>query len=261
MEVIIDKDAKTSSLRAARLVCRFLRSKPNAVLGLATGGTPLMLYSALAEFYRKGEVGFSQVTTFNLDEYVGLRSGDANSYRSFMDGNFFDKIDIDKSRTHVPDGNTEDIATECANYERAIRAAGGIDLQILGIGKDGHIGFNEPSSSFTSRTRLKILAPETLADNARFFGGDKSAVPHRAITMGIGTIMEARSIFLLAYGEGKAAAVAGMVEGALTAKLPASILQMHPQAKIFLDEAAASRLELADYYKKISADLIAEGKI
>jgi len=220
-----------------------------------------MLYSALAEFHKMGEVGFSQVATFNLDEYVGLPVGDPNSYRSFMDANFFDKIDIDKARTHILDGNAKDIAAECESYERAIRAAGGLDLQILGIGKDGHIGFNEPSSSFSSRTRLKSLAPETLADNARFFGGDKSAVPARALTMGIGTIMEARSIFLLAYGAGKADAVAGMVEGALTAKLPASILQMHPHTKIFLDEAAASKLELSEYYKKISADLASEGQI
>ncbi len=251
MEVIIDKTPEISSANAAAEIAKLLKAKPRAVLGCATGGTPLKLYADLISMCENGEISFAGVRTFNLDEYVGLGPDDPNSYRRFMDENFFDRIDIKKSNTRVPDGLAKDIPAFCSEYEKEIKDAGGIDLQILGLGSDGHIGFNEPSSSLCSRTRIKTLAPQTLLDNARFFGGNADAVPKYAITMGIGTIMDARSVVLLAFGEGKADAVAKMVEGGISAMLPASVLQMHENAKVFVDEAAASKLANIDYYKYV----------
>ena len=249
MEIIIQNDVVAGSQAAARVVARLVREKPDAVLGLATGGTPLRLYRELVRMHREEGLDFSRVTTFNLDEYIGLPAGHEQSYHRFMQENLFDHINIRVENVHIPDGMTNDVQAFCAAYEQAIADAGGIDLQVLGIGSDGHVGFNEPTSSFASRTRIKTLTRRTVADNARFFGGDESSVPHHCITMGIGTIMEARRIVMLAFGETKADAVAAAVEGPVASILPASILQHHPTAKIFIDEAAASKLRLANYYR------------
>ncbi len=249
MEVIIYPDKESANRAAADFVANALRRNPHMVLGLATGETPLGLYSNLIKMNACGQISFAGVTSFNLDEYVGIDKNDENSYARYMRDNFFDKIDIDISNTHIPDGMAEDIRQSCRAYEKSIRDAGGIDLQILGIGSDGHIGFNEPTSSLASRTRMKTLTSETIQDNARFFGGDPDAVPRHVLTMGIGTILEADTVILLAYGVSKAAAVAAMAEGPITSMIPASALQMHPSVKIFLDEPAASKLKLADYYK------------
>ena len=221
-----------------------MREKPNAVLGLATGSTPLLLYRALARM----KLDWRKVTTFNLDEYIGLPNEHEQSYHSFMWENLFRHVNISKKYVHIPDGMTRDIPGFCARYEKQIRIAGGIDLQVLGIGTDGHIGFNEPTSSVASRTRIKTLTRQTLKDNARFFdSADK--VPHHVITMGLGTIMEARQCLLLAFGAKKARAIATAVEGPITSLSPASILQMHPNVKVCLDNAAAAKLKRAEYFR------------
>ncbi len=253
MEIIIKENGEAASEAAARVVARLVREKPNAVLGLATGSTPLVLYRKLIRLHKEDGLDFSQVTTFNLDEYVGLEKEHEQSYHSFMWKNLFSQINIHPEKVHIPDGMADDIPLSCATYEAAIIANGGIDLQVLGIGSDGHIGFNEPTSSFASRTRNKTLTQQTVSDNARFFDGDENKVPHHCITMGIGTIMDARMNLMLAFGEGKAEAVAAMVEGAVTSMMPASILQHHPAAKVFIDEPAASELKLSDYYRWVYA--------
>jgi glucosamine-6-phosphate deaminase len=248
MEIIIKKDADSGSCAAARLVATLIQEKPNAVLGLATGSTPLRLYKELIRMHKEEGLDFSRVTTFNLDEYIGLPADHEQSYYRFMWDNLFSHINIKPENVHVPDGMTDDVPAFCAAYEQAIVDAGGIDLQVLGIGSDGHVGFNEPTSSFASRTRIKTLTRQTVADNARFFDGDESRVPRHCITMGIGTIMDARMNILLAFGDNKADAVAATIEGPVAAMMPASILQHHPAAKMFIDEAAASKLSLSDYY-------------
>ena len=244
MEIIIQANPEAASGIAARFVARLLRAKPDAVLGLATGSTPLRLYRKLVQ----EKLDWSRVTTFNLDEYVGLEPGRPQSYHSFMWGNFLHHINIAKKNVHIPDGQVQDIPDFCRRYEEQIRAAGGIDLQVLGIGTDGHIGFNEPASSLASRTRIKPLTNRTRRDNALFFENE-SQVPHHVITMGIGTIMEAREILLLAFGKNKSGAVARTVEGPITAMNPASVLQMHPAAKMVLDKAAAAKLKKTAYYR------------
>lgn len=244
MEVIIQPDPAAASAVAARIIAQQLREKPNLVLGLATGSTPLLLYRALIEM----KLDWSRVTTFNLDEYVGLPVEHPQSYHAFMWENLFRHVNIRPENVHIPDGLTKDIPQFCRQYEERIRAAGGVDVQVLGIGTDGHIGFNEPTSSLASRTRIKTLTAETRRDNAHFFGAE-SAVPHHVITMGIGTIMEARQCVLLAFGTGKAPAVAAAIEGPVTSMNPASVLQMHPAAKFVLDEAAAARLQRAEYFR------------
>ena len=249
MEIIIKKDALEGSHAAARVVARLVQEKPTAVIGLATGSTPLVLYKELIRMHKEEGLDFSQVTTFNLDEYIGLPRDHEQSYYTFMWENLFSQINIKAENAHLPDGMADDVPAFCAGYERKISEVGGIDLQVLGIGSDGHVGFNEPTSSFASRTRIKTLTRQTVADNARFFDGDESQVPHHCITMGIGTIMDARMNLMLAFGEGKAEAIAATVEGAVASIMPASILQHHPSAKIFIDEAAASSLKLADYYR------------
>ncbi|MEP4077236.1 glucosamine-6-phosphate deaminase [Haloferula sp.] len=249
MEIIIKENEQLASEAAAKVVARLVREKPNAVLGLATGSTPLMLYKELVRLHQEEGLDFSQVSTFNLDEYIGLSPDHEQSYRRFMNKNLFNHINIEMDNTHVPDGMTDDIPGACAAYELAILDEGGIDLQVLGIGSDGHVGFNEPTSSFASRTRIKTLTQQTVADNARFFCDDESKVPNHCITMGIGTIMDAKMNVMLAFGEGKAAAVAATIEGAVTSMIPASVLQHHPTAKIFIDEGAASTLTLSDYYR------------
>lgn len=242
MEIIIQPTPEAATSVAARIIARLLREKPDAVFGLATGSTPLLLYRELIAL----KLDWRRVTTFNLDEYVSLPREHAQSYHSFMWENLFKHVNIAKKNVHIPDGNTKDIPKFCATYEREIRAAGGIDLQVLGIGTDGHIGFNEPTSSLASRTRIKTLTRQTVRDNARFFGSE-DRVPHHVITMGIDTIMEARQNLLLAFGAKKARAIAEAVEGPITAISPASILQMHPVTKVCLDEGAASMLKRADY--------------
>ena len=249
MEIIIQPTPEEATGIAARIIARLLREKPDAVLGLATGSTPLRLYQMLIGM----RLDWSRVTTFNLDEYIGLPREHPQTYHSFMWENLFRHVNIAPENVHIPDGNAADIPAFCAAYEERIRAAGGIDLQVLGIGGDGHIGFNEPSSSLASRTRIKTLTPQTRRDNARFFGSE-DLVPFHVITMGIGTIMEARTNLLLAFGENKAAAIAGMVEGPVAANNPASVLQLHPSVKVCLDEGAASKLQRADYYRWVFAN-------
>jgi glucosamine-6-phosphate deaminase len=244
MEIIIQPNPAAATAVAARIIARLLREKPDAVLGLATGSTPLLLYRTLIEM----NLDWSKVTTFNLDEYIGLPRGHPQTYHSFMWENLFQSINISKDRVHIPDGTAADIPASCADYEARIREAGGIDLQVLGIGTDGHIGFNEPTSSLASRTRIKTLTRQTRQDNARFFGSE-SEVPQHVITMGIGTIMEARTNLLLAFGANKARAIAQAVEGPITAVNPASVLQMHPVVKVCLDEPAAGELRRADYFR------------
>ena len=248
MEVIIQPDAQSASVVAARYISHLLRDKPDAVIGFATGNTPILLYNELARKHREGHIDFSRVTTFNLDEYVGLPPEHPASYRSFMFKHLFDHINVPRERIHIPDGMAADIPSFCEEYEQRIRKAGGIDLQILGIGTEGHIGFNEPTSSLGSRTRIKTLTPRTCRDNAYLFGGEHK-VPKHVVTMGIGTIMEARECVLLAFGKSKAQAVARTVEGPVTAMMPASILQMHPVVKLMADEGAASLLQNTSYYR------------
>lgn len=250
MEIIIQKSPEDASALLAKRIACLVRSKPDAVLGLATGGTPLGLYKEMIRLHREEGLDFSEVRTFNLDEYVGLAPSHPASYCNFMREMLFQHININPSRTFVPSGLVagNEIEAYCARYEKEIRQIGGIDIQLLGIGSDGHIGFNEPSSSLASRTRIKTLTQRTRDDNARFFG-NPSEVPHHVITMGIGTIMDAREIVLLATGESKSTAIAAAVEGPITASCPASILQMHPQAKIYLDEHSASKLSRRDYYR------------
>jgi glucosamine-6-phosphate deaminase len=253
VEVIIAPDAGEASAEAARIAAALIRVKPGAVLGLATGSTPLQFYAALIQMHVHKGLDFSRVTTFNLDEYVGLPPDHPHSYARFMREHFFSRINIPPERIHIPDGMAGDIPAHCAAYEAAIRAAGGIDLQLLGIGSDGHIGFNEPTSSLGSRTRLKTLTPQTLRDNARFFTS-QDQVPRHVITMGVGTILDARRCLVLAFGDGKAQAVANMVEGPVTADVPASALQFHPSCTLLIDEAASVRLKRADYYRWVYAN-------
>jgi glucosamine-6-phosphate deaminase len=248
MEVIIQPDAKAVSKVAARIFARQFDEKPNSVLGLATGSTPTGLYLELVKLGNANLVDFSLAVTFNLDEYVGLPPEHPQSYHSYMRHHFFDHVNIPAANITLPNGLAKDIPKHCEEYERKIKKAGGIDLQLLGIGTEGHIGFNEPSSSLSSRTRIKSLTPQTIRDNAVHFGSE-DAVPRHVITMGVGTIMEARHCLVLALGESKAQAVANMVEGPITADCPASILQMHPKCTVIVDEPAASRLRRAEYYR------------
>ena len=242
VEILPDYDAVSE--RAARLVSEEIRRRSlrtgHAVLGCATGSTPIGLYQRLISRDDPEGPDFSRVTRFNLDEYVGLTPEHPQSYWHFMREHLFDHVGIDTDRIHMPDGMAADLDAACAAYERSIEEAGGIDLQILGIGSNAHLAFNEPGSSLGSRTRVQTLTAKTLADNARFFG--EEAQPHEAVTMGLGTIMEARKLLMLASGTGKAAAVRAALEGPVTAMCPASVLQMHPHAYILLDEDAASAL-------------------
>lgn len=247
MEVIIKPDASEVSKEAALIFLDRLERKPASVLGLATGSTPLGLYAELVALCRAELIDFSRATTFNLDEYVGLGPAHPQSYAAFMREHLFAHVNLPPESAHLPDGLSKDIAQHCEDYEEAIRRAGGIDLQLLGLGRDGHIGFNEPSSSLTSRTRLKTLTAKTISDNARFFDSAHE-VPHHVITMGVGTIMEARHCVVLAMGEGKAEAVAAMAEGPITADCPATALQWHRKCTLIIDEAAAGRLRRREYY-------------
>lgn len=248
MEVIIQEDARSAGRRAADIITRLIRRNPRLVLGLATGSTPLPLYEELTRRHREEGLDFSHVTTFNLDEYLGLPRDHPCSYHRFMRENLFDHINVPDRQIHIPDGMTEDVPATCHAYEQAIDAAGGIEIQVLGIGANGHIGFNEPSSSLASRTRIKTLSRDTIAANARFFGSEDK-VPRHVLTMGVGTIMDCRRCLLMAFGEEKANAVAEMVEGPISARVPATVLQLHRRTYVMLDRAAASRLELREYYE------------
>ncbi|HEY2841746.1 MAG TPA: glucosamine-6-phosphate deaminase [Pirellulales bacterium] len=250
MRVIVEQDMSGVSQVGAKVVAALVRRKPTCVLGLATGGTPLGMYAELIRLHREEGLDFSRVVSFNLDEYVGLGPTHPQSYRYFMQQNLFDQINIDPRNTHVPDGRALDFESYCEQYEKMIRDEGGIDLQVLGIGSDGHIAFNEPGSSLGSRTRLKTLTEETVRDNARFFGSEE-AVPRLAITMGVGTILESRQCLLLACGSAKARAVRDTIEGPVTAQVTGSALQFHRDVIAILDHEAARLLERRDYYRQV----------
>ncbi len=252
MRICICDDYEHVSRGAALEIARLLNSKPNAVLGLATGSTPLGLYQELIRMHRDEGLDFSKVTTFNLDEYVGLTPGNPQSYHHFMHENLFRHINVSPQNIHIPSGTTDNYDNYCQWYEQRIVDCGGIDLQVLGVGSDGHIAFNEPSSSLGSRMRIKTLARQTIQDNARFFARPDD-VPIYAITMGVGTILEARSIVLLAHGESKAAAIAATIEGPVTSMITASALQLHRDVVCYLDRAAASSLTMIEYYEWIEA--------
>jgi len=254
MEVIILPDPIEIARVFADAIVRLLAAKPRAVIGLATGSSPLAIYDELARRCAAGEVSFAQASAFQLDEYVGLAADHPERYRNVIEKEIASRVDFDPGSVHGPDGNAEDLAQACLDYERLIEQAGGVDLQILGIGTDGHIAFNEPGSSLASRTRVKTLTQQTIADNARFFEGEESAVPLHVLTQGMGTIMCARHLMLVATGPAKAEAVRHMVEGPVSAMCPGSILQLHPHATVLLDDAAAAQLELADYYRHITAN-------
>lgn len=252
MNIIICPTAEAASLRAADMITEAVRKRPETVLGLATGSTPTLLYKALIQAHRDG-LDFSRVRTFNLDEYHGLAPDHPQSYRRFMEEQLFNHLNLDLANTHVPDGLAKDVAAHCAAYEAEIKAAGGIDIQVLGIGSNGHIGFNEPASSLVSRTRLVALTQQTISDNARFFDA-ADEVPRHAISMGIGTILEAKRCIMLCFGEHKAKAVRAAIEGGVSQFTPASALQMHPDTTVFLDEAAAADLDLKEYYRWSAAN-------
>lgn len=253
MEVVIVESAAAGSELVAGAVAALLRHRPDAVLGVATGSTPLGVYDALVRLHDESGLSFARAQAFALDEYVGLPADHPESYRAVLEREFVSRVDFADDALHTPDGWAADIPAACASYEQAIRTAGGIDLQLLGIGSDGHIGFNEPSSSLASLTRVKTLTAATRADNARFFGDDPQAVPSHVLTQGIGTILRARHVVLLAWGAGKAAAVAAAVEGPLTAMIPASALQLHQHATVVVDDAAAGQLRHREYYRQVYA--------
>ncbi|SHF23571.1 glucosamine-6-phosphate deaminase [Thermoanaerobacter uzonensis DSM 18761] len=239
MKVIITVNYDEMSKKAAEIVKKQIKEKPNTVLGLATGSTPLGMYKHLIEVYKRGEIDFSNVITFNLDEYIGLSPDHPQSYHYFMFHNFFNHINIKKENVHIPNGIAEDLEEECRKYDEEIEKAGGIDLQILGIGVNGHIGFNEPEESIETKTHVVTLTEDTINANKRFF---KSAeeVPRKAITMGLGSIMKAKKIVLLASGKNKAEAIKETIKGQLTTKVPATVLALHPDVTIIIDKEAAS---------------------
>lgn len=248
MQVAVFSGEAETGAFAAHRIANLVRSKPDAVLGLATGSSPLPLYRALIDLYRTGEVSFREVRGFCLDEYVGLPADHPEGYRNFIEREFAGQVDFAVGAVNAPEGTAGDPAAAAARYDAAIAAAGGIDLQILGIGVDGHIGFNEPGGSLSSRTHLGYLTEQTRKDNARFFDGDLDQVPTRCITQGLGTIMEARELVMVATGANKAAAVRELVEGPVSAFWPATVMQFHNRAIVLLDQDAASELQLRDHY-------------
>jgi glucosamine-6-phosphate deaminase len=252
VEVVILSGTDEIASVAAGVIVALLSRKSEAVVGLATGSSPLGVYTTLIERHRSGDVTFAGAQAFLLDEYVGLPAEHPQRYRSVIGEVFERHVDFAPGAVRGPDGNATDLLAACVRYEAAIAAAGGVDVQLLGIGTDGHIAFNEPGSSLTSRTRVKTLASQTRADNARFFDSE-SDVPRHVLTQGLGTISAARHLLLVATGAGKAAAVQAMVEGPVSAHCPASILQLHQHATVLLDDAAASSLDLGDYYRETYA--------
>lgn len=252
MRLIIKQDYQSISQWAADyVVARINAAKPTAerpfVLGLPTGSSPLGMYKALTEANKAGKVSFQHVVTFNMDEYIGLPEGHPESYHSFMWNNFFSHIDIKKEHVHILNGNAADPLKECADYEEAIKAAGGIDLFLGGIGPDGHIAFNEPGSSLSSRTRIKTLTTDTIIANSRFFEGDVNKVPKTAMTVGVGTVMDAREVLILVNGHSKARALQQAVEGAVNQMWTITALQLHPHGIIVADEAACAELKVGTY--------------
>jgi glucosamine-6-phosphate deaminase len=250
MEVIIRPDKDRAIELAARVIAKALREKPTLVLGLATGNTMEPLYAKLAEMHKNGNLDFSLCRTFNLDEYVGLAPDHRNSYRHYMNEHLFNRINIDLRNTHLPNGMAEDLDKDCEKYEEKIKECGGIDLQLLGIGESGHIGFNEPLSAFFSRTRVKALTPTTIAQNSPLFRSPDK-MPKRALTMGVGTILEAKRIVTLVVGELKAEILAKAVEGPVTSMVSASALQLHRKCIVISDEKASTKLQGKDYYRWI----------
>lgn len=248
MEVIITSSYDEICEKAARIIQQEWQKKNNLVLGLATGETPLGVYKKIIEMNQRKEIDFSSIIAFSLDEYLGLEEDHPQSFAYYMKENFLKHINIKTKNIFRLEGKPPDIETHCQEYEEKIKSYGGIDIQILGIGRNGHIGFNEPGSSLSSRTRVKTLAEETIRDNARFFT-DEQEVPRFCLTMGIGTVMEAKIIILLASGKGKSDAIKSCVEGAVTASVPASALQLHPRVKILVDEEAGSLLTNKDYFR------------
>jgi glucosamine-6-phosphate deaminase len=248
VEVVIVPDRAAGGALVASAVADLVRARPSAVLGFATGGSPEPVYDELAARYSRGELSLAHARGFLLDEYVGLPADHPEAYRSVIRREVTDRLDLPDEAVRGPDGRAADLPAACDEYEAIVRAAG-VDLQLLGVGTDGHVGFNEPGSSLASRTRVKTLTAQTRRDNARFFGGDVEAVPRHVLTQGIGTILAARHLVLLAWGEAKAEAVGALVEGPVTAMVPASALQLHPHATVVVDEGAAGRLRLADYYR------------
>lgn len=252
MRVIIERDYQSLSEWAANYVAqRINQFQPSSerpfVLGLPTGSSPLGMYKALIELNREGKVSFRNVVTFNMDEYVGLPESHPESYHSFMFNNFFNHIDIPKENIHILNGNASDLEAECGNYEKRIASYGGIDLFVGGIGPDGHIAFNEPGSSLTSRTRVKTLTTDTIVANSRFFDNDVDKVPKTALTVGVGTVMDAKEVLILCNGHNKARALRHAVEGAVTQMWTISALQMHRHGIIVCDEAATDELKVGTY--------------
>lgn len=250
MKVLILENQELAVNRTVDIILLTVGKKPEAVLGLATGSTMVPVYHQLVSRFKQRGPSFAGVKCFNLDEYIGLEPSHPCSFRSYMQQKLFDHIDINGAHTHLPRGDLSDPVAEAAAFERLIKSEGGIDLQLLGIGQNGHIGFNEPTSSLSSRTRVKALTESTRAANRRYFS-ESEDIPTHALTMGIGTILEADHCLLLATGTAKSGAVANMIEGPLTAACPATALQLHPQATVVLDEAAASKLQLKDYYHHV----------
>ena len=248
MEVIIRPDRERAATLAACLIAARVRAKPKCVLGLATGRTMELVYEKLVAMHREGGLDFSSCRTFNLDEYIGLPTDDERSYRAYMNHHLFDRVNIELANTHIPDGLAPDLKAEAARYEALIIENGGIDLQLLGIGEAGHIGFNEPLSAFRSRTRDKTLTPTTRRQNAGMFGGRVGDVPGRALTMGVGTILDAAELLVLVTGTAKASILAKAVEGPITAMVSASAIQLHANCRVVIDEECARELQGRDYY-------------
>ncbi|MBL7648220.1 MAG: glucosamine-6-phosphate deaminase [Candidatus Hydrogenedentes bacterium] len=247
MEVIIRKTEEEAAQLTADLIAQALIANPRLVLGLATGRTMEGLYARLVKKHREDGLDFAAATTFNLDEYIGLAPENPNSYRSYMNHHLFDHINIPKASTYLPNGTAPDLDKECEDYERRIEASNGIDLQLLGIGSTGHIGFNEPLSALRSRTRCKALTPGTIAQNAPLFDKPED-MPRRAMTMGVGTILDSRRCIMLVTGAAKADIVSKAVEGPITSMISASALQLHPKCTVIVDEAASAKLENRGYY-------------
>ena len=262
MRVIISKNYKEMSKWAANHIAQRINEfKPTAkrpfVLGLPTGSTPLGTYKELINLYKAGKVSFANVVTFNMDEYIGIPEEHPESYHSFMWNNFFSHIDVKKGNVHILNGNAPDLEAECANYEAQIKSFGGIDLFMGGIGPDGHIAFNEPGSSLTSRTRVKTLTTDTIIANSRFFDNDVNKVPKQALTVGVGTVMDSREVMILANGHNKAVALQHAIEGGISQMWTVSVLQMHPKGIIVCDDAATVEMKVGtvNYFKDIEKSI------
>lgn len=249
MRILVYKSGELAAEKVAQRILSLLDLRPDLVLGLATGSTPISVYKRLIQAHREQGVDFSRVRTFNLDEYLDLPANHEQSYRFFMEKHLFSGLNIPRRNIHFPPSDGNDLQRQCQDYENRIQEAGGVDIQLLGIGTNGHIGFNEPTSSLASRTRIKTLTDRTLRDNSRFYkSGERQ--PQLASTMGIGTILGARSLILQAFGPSKADAIRAVAEGPISAFWPGSALQLHPDVRLYLDPDSASKLTLGDYYQR-----------